>query len=141
MYLDDEEFYNFLKNEIVKRLHIKPYEMTFFKHEKLDKNIKEIHRSFPYLKHNEVAMFMELVKNDESYNSLLENLGLTKSSKKKLTKKDKIELNKIKEQEDSILDMLEVKHEIKANTFIELLSIYNKKLKQENNSMFSEPIS
>ncbi len=96
MSLDDDEFYNFVRSDVIKKFRVKKSEMTFFKHQKRDKSLREIHIHFPHLKEYEVALFMELVKDDEDYEALLENLGLSKSRKKKLTKKELRESEKAK---------------------------------------------
>jgi len=91
---DKEYFFLFLK-EMIKKKHIKRHELSFFKHHKEDKVIKLAHERFPHLKRMEVLTLIDLVKEDEEvYPHFAETIGLEVPKKKKITKKQKLELGK-----------------------------------------------
>ena len=92
--LDKDYFFLFLKN-MIKLKRIGRYELSFFKHHKEDKVIKMVHEKFPHLKRIEVMSLISLVKKDEEiYPQFAETVGLEIPKKKKLTKKDKIKIEK-----------------------------------------------
>lgn len=119
MNLDDIEFYKFVRVHIIKKFKVGKWDLSFFKSEKKNKNLKELQKSFPYLKQPEIEVFMELVKDDEDCDMLYESLGMTKPKKKKLTKVAKKELSERK-KERLIENNLPV-------SFGDLLNQYNKK--------------
>lgn len=85
MDLDQNDLSFFMKN-ISNELGMKWSDFSFYKSEKQDKKIKEIHNKFPYLKKYEVETLINNIK-DESFK---ESIGvLKKPKKKKTTKKDK----------------------------------------------------
>lgn len=92
MNLDDIEFYKFIRVNIIKKFKVGKWDLSFFKSEKKDKNLKELQKTFPYLKTSEIAAFMELVKDDDEVDNLYESLDMYKSKKKKLTNNAKKEI-------------------------------------------------
>lgn len=62
-YLDDEEFYLFLKREIVNKFNLDKYSLSFFKSERTPKNIRELRMKLPLLKNEEVALFLAQLDN------------------------------------------------------------------------------
>lgn len=132
MALDDIEFYNFIRNDIIKRFRVRKDELTFIKHEKKDKTLRDIHRHFPMLKSYEVKQFMEDMKHDSEYAHLCEALGISTHKKKKMTKKDKKEYGDI-----SIDDYKPSNPEPK--TFQDLVEVFNRKVKDEDGILYIEP--
>jgi hypothetical protein len=87
--LDDVEFFEFLKNDVIRKYNPNRYKLAFFKSTKKDKDIKHLHKYMPHLKKYELDYLFEAAKEDEDFESLLEALGLLKSKKRKLTKEEK----------------------------------------------------
>ena len=94
MNLNDIEFYKFVRTNIIRKFRVSKWDLSFFKSEKKNKNLKELQRSFPYLKTSEIEVFMKLVKVDDQVDELYESLGMAKPKKKKLTKAAKKEISK-----------------------------------------------
>lgn len=92
MALPQIEFYKFLK-DIVHKHNITPRDFSFYYSEKHNKSLKELNCKFPFLKRHELSTFLEDVKDDPEAEALYESLGLNKYKSKKLTKKEKKELN------------------------------------------------
>jgi len=91
MYLDDREFYNFLK-AVVHRYNINWKDLSFYKHAKMDKSVIELQKQLPILKKEEIYQLLEYSKEDPEHQSFMESLGLNKWSKKK-TRKSKSRLS------------------------------------------------
>ena len=106
--LDKSEFFNFLRN-LVQKNKINPYDFTYFVSEKKDKSLKELHRSFPYLKRYEVHDFLELSSEDPEYESLCETLGLIKYKKQKNKKQEKVLKNETISNIRSIVPLEQIK--------------------------------
>ena len=88
MKLDDVEFYSFLK-ELVKDFKLDKYKYSFFKHNKIDKALIELHKKFPYLKRREITVLLELAKEDQEFQQLEATLGIEKTKKTKNKKQKK----------------------------------------------------
>jgi len=104
MAFDDIEFYTFVR-ALIKKHRVKKFDLSFYKHEKINKNLKELQRDFPYLKRLEIGMFMELVKEDPEYDDFAESIGIAKKTRqRKTTKADKkaIEKRRAVEKEEVI---------------------------------------
>lgn len=86
MKLDDEEFYLFIK-QLVKDFRLDKYSYSFFHHSKIDKELRELHKKFPYLKRTEITALLEFAKEDEEFNRLEATLGIEKVKKTKSRKK------------------------------------------------------
>ncbi len=101
MKFTQRELFSFLKHIcITKNIGIK--KLSFIKHHKKDKIISEIQTKLPYLKKEEVKLFLEKIKGTNDEEEILESLNLKKIEKKRLTKKQIKEINEnlIKNKED-----------------------------------------
>ena len=95
MKLPPLELYNFLR--VIVQIHkIKRNEFSFYASEKSNKSLTEIHTRFPLLKRYEVHNFLQLVEVDPEYEALMDNLGIKKYKKSKITKKEQKEIAKKK---------------------------------------------
>lgn len=92
MMVPSQDFYFFVK-ELVQKHKVKKTDFTFYASEKTDKSLKEIHTYFPHLKRYEVFEILQVIENNDEYETLAEKFGLKKKpKKKKLTKELKKEL-------------------------------------------------
>jgi len=134
MAANDLEFYMFVKEYIIKKFRVKKWDLSFFKTEKKQKNLKELQKSFPYLKLNEIEFFMELVKDDEEADGLYESLGLSKPKKKKMNKSEKKEFNERRKAEVAkIAEELGV-----PDSFDKLLQQFNVKLNIDSDGIYCQ---
>lgn len=85
MSLQNEEFCYFLKS-LVQRFRLNRYDFSFFATMKKNKSLKELQQKLPYLKKYEIDNLLQISKEDDRYNSFLENLGLHKYKKVKIKK-------------------------------------------------------
>lgn len=89
MELDDMEFYRFIK-DIIQKFKVNVYkDFSYFKSEKKDKQLAEIHKYFPYLKKEEVSLLLDIIKEDEEYDQFMDYIGLKKYKKIKTPKEKK----------------------------------------------------
>ena len=94
MKLDHIEFYKELKNLVLAN-NIGKYQFTFFRFHKMDKEIRDIRKIFPYLKEYEIGMYLNYLKNAPDCEEYLESFGLNSIPKVvKVKKKDLKELEK-----------------------------------------------
>ncbi|MCK5020541.1 MAG: hypothetical protein KAS32_26215 [Candidatus Peribacteraceae bacterium] len=101
MKLDNLEFYTFLKGMALK-FKMQRRDFSFYFSERGNKSLKELHTHFPGLKLNEVSMFLELAKEDDEYDSLLESLGMQKYKKVKKTKAEKQRTKIVRDEREEI---------------------------------------
>jgi len=88
------EFYKFIRS-LIKKYNVGRYDFSFFKSEKQDKSLSEIHQYFPQLKRYELHNLLTLAEDDPDFEALMDSIGLKKYKKKKTTAKDKKLIKKI----------------------------------------------
>jgi len=123
MSLDTSSFFYFVKF-LTKKFKIPKYKFTYFKSEKIDKELRTLHAMFPYLKSYEVTKLFKMIEKDPDRNAFLEALGLNKYKSTKTTKKDKKIVDEIDTLSDTTIQVEE--EELSTN--------------QEENDYFKEQI-
>lgn len=97
--LDSVEFCIFLK-ELVQDTNIKWNHFTYLKTDTVNKKERELQEKLPHLKKYEIQYLLNQI-DDDKYDGFKEYLGLGDIKKKKLTKKQKKELETVDNQVES----------------------------------------
>ena len=113
MKLNQSETFNFLKTICLKN-NVSRHKFSFIKQDKKDKIINNVRTKIPYLKKEEVKYFLDLIKGTEEEEEILECLGLQKIKKKRLTKKQLNELEKMSNYQSEKLTWEDWKNKFKG---------------------------
>ena len=121
-----EEFFLFIR-QIVRRFGIRDL-WNQYASEKQDKSLTEIHRLFPYLKRNEVFNLLEYCRDDEDYESFMDNLGLKEYKKKRIKKSASKKKTKTKKEASKDVKVTEFVTNVdtkKVNTMSDLMGFFD----------------
>lgn len=81
-------FFKFIR-EIVRKRRISKWDVMFFKRAEKDELNNIIRRKYPYLKPYEIPILLKSIENTDTYDQLMDVLGLTKFKKEKMGTKAK----------------------------------------------------
>jgi hypothetical protein len=139
--LDDTEFFLYFK-KFIRYYNIKKEDLSFFKFTSVDEKIQHLHQKFPLLKKYELQLLIKKIE-EENDSGVMEYLELNEYKKKKISKKELSELQKLSGKEylalEAVNDIIE-KEDNKDDlmSMLNYLKLFNKNIKVDNDRFFSD---